>query len=91
MTSRTRAALLGTGVMIALSAYGCATRQEVAEVRKDVAEVRAANAALHDSLMVLWRATDKVFMAVARIDTVPPPRCPPFCWEAIVQDFPHAP
>lgn len=84
MTSRTRAALLGTGVMMALSTYGCATRQEVAEVR-------AANAALHDSLMVLWRATDKVFMAVARIDTVPPPRCPPFCWEAIVQDFPHAP
>lgn len=76
-----RTTLLGVSVMIALGAFGCASKAEVGELR-------AQNAALRDSLEILWRSTEVVVRALAVLDTVPPPRCPPRCWTDIVKGFP---
>lgn len=85
-----RTTLLGIGIFIALGATGCATKQEVAELRAQSAELTTRNAALRDSLVILWRATEAVVREIVAQDTVPPPRCPPKCWVA-AKSFPAAP
>lgn len=78
-----RAMLCCLGLLM-LGGLGCATT-------KDIAELRAENAALRDSLGTLWRATEVVVRALVVLDTVPPPRCPPRCISDIVRGFPAAP
>lgn len=70
--------------LVMLSSLGCATKA-------DVAALRAENVALRDSLAMLWQATEVVARSLVRLDTVPPPRCPPICFAEVVQGFPAAP
>lgn len=70
--------LVGAGLLAATAAASCDYAS-----RSDVQALTTKVQLLQDSLNALRDRTHSTLMAIVAFDTVPPPKCPPRCFEMV--------